>query len=116
MTIDHQPLADVTPLMLLDWFTHLGETISYGGQIIDRYLAWHPIDHIKWELARQAPAGGRRGRRLFRMVEAFGGRPQCTRSRASRNSTSGSSSESGESLCSSGAHLVGGRTAPTTSR
>ena len=76
VTIDHQPLAGVTPQMLLDWFTHLGETISYGGQIIDRYLAWHPIDHIKWELARQAPAGGAAEGARFRMVEAFGGRPE----------------------------------------
>jgi hypothetical protein len=76
VTIDHQPLAGVTPQMLLDWFTHLGETISYGGQIIDRYLAWHPIDHIKWELARQAPTGGAAEGARFRMVEAFGGRPE----------------------------------------
>ena len=62
--------------MLLDWFTHLGETISYGGQIIDRYLAWHPIDHIKWELARPAVNGGAAEGARFRMVEAFGGRPE----------------------------------------
>jgi hypothetical protein len=64
--------------MLLDWFTHLGETIFYGGQIIDRYLAWHPIDHIKWELARPAAKGGAAEGARFRMVEAFGGRPEYT--------------------------------------
>ena len=32
--------------------------MSYGGEVIDRYLAWHPIDHIRWELARPAPGGG----------------------------------------------------------
>ncbi len=58
VTIDHRPLSGITPAMLLDWFTHLGETMSYGGVIIDRYLAWHPIDHIKWALAREAPTGG----------------------------------------------------------
>ena len=76
VTIDHQPLAGVTPQMLLDWFTHLDETILYGGKVIDRYLAWHPIDHIKWELARQAPTGGAAEGARFRMVEAFGGRPE----------------------------------------
>src|SRR3954466_4683809 len=76
VTIDHRPLADVTPEMLLDWFTHLGETMTYGGEVIDRYLAWHPIDHIRWELARPAPGGGAAEGARFRIVEAFGGRPQ----------------------------------------
>src|SRR3954470_15813857 len=75
-TIDHQPLVGVSPEMLLDWFTHLGGTMSYGGVIIDRYLAWHPIDHISWELARPAPGGGAGEGASFRMVEAFGGRPE----------------------------------------
>jgi hypothetical protein len=76
VTIDHRPLVDVTPEMLLDWFTHLGGTMSYGGEVIDRYLAWHPVDHIKWELARSAPGGGAAEGARFRIVEAFGGRPE----------------------------------------
>ena len=78
VTIDHQPLSGLMPAMLLDWFTHLGGTIRYGGEIIDRYLAWHPIDHIKWELARPAATGGAAEGARFRMVEAFGGRPEYT--------------------------------------
>ena len=58
ITIDHQPLTGVTPAMLLDWFTHLDGTISYGGDVVARYLAWHPLDHIRWELDRPAPGGG----------------------------------------------------------
>lgn len=77
ITIDHRPLPGLTPAMLLDWFTHLGETMEYGGEVIDRYLAWHPIDHIHWELARPAPGGGAAVGAHFRMVEAFGGRPEC---------------------------------------
>lgn len=76
ITIDHRPLAGITPAMLLDWFTHLGGSMRYGDEVIDRYLAWHPIDHIKWELARQAPGGGAAEGARFRMVEAFGGRPE----------------------------------------
>ena len=76
ITIDHRPLAGITPAMLLDWFTHLGETLSYGGEVIDRYLAWHPIDHIRWELARPAPGEGAAEGARFRMVEAFGGRTE----------------------------------------
>ena len=76
VTIDHRPLAGVTPEMLLDWFTHLGGTMCYGGVVIHRYLAWHPIDHIRWELARSAPGGGAAEGARFRIVEAFGGQPE----------------------------------------
>lgn len=75
ITIDHAPLAGVTPEMLLDWFTNIGGTMTYGDQVIDRYLAWHPVDHIHWALARPAPGGGAAEGARFRMVEAFGGDP-----------------------------------------
>ncbi|MBX7432936.1 hypothetical protein JDV09_12575 [Mycobacterium sp. Y57] len=76
ITIDHRPLAGVTPAMLLDWFTHLDGTIRYGGRLVDRYLAWHPIDHVRWELARPARGGGAAEGARFHMVEAFGARPE----------------------------------------
>jgi hypothetical protein len=76
VTIDHRPLPGVTPAMLLDWFSNIGGTMSYGGVVIDRYLAWHPIDHIRWELARPAPGGGAAEGARFHIVEAFGGRPE----------------------------------------
>ena len=66
----------MTPQMLLDWFSHLGGTMSYGGVIIDRYLGWHPIDHIRWELASPAPGGDAAEGARFRIVEAFGARPE----------------------------------------
>ena len=75
VTIDHRPLARVTPAMVLDWFTHLDGTMSYGNQIVDRYSAWHPIDHIRWELWRAAPGGGAGEGARFHIVEAFGGDP-----------------------------------------
>lgn len=84
VTIDHRPLPGVTPSMLLDWFCGLGGTMEYGGEMIDRYLAWHPVDHIRWELAsagRGERSDGERGTGAaegarFRIVEAFGGRPE----------------------------------------
>lgn len=76
VTIEHRPLPGVTPAMLLDWFTHLDGTMRYGDQVIDRYLAWHPVDHIRWELARPAPDGGAAEGARFRIVEAFGARPE----------------------------------------
>ena len=76
VTIDHRPLAGITPDMLLWWFEHIGGTMPYGDRVVPTYLAWHPIDHIRWELARPAPGGGAREGARFRIVEAFGGRPE----------------------------------------
>ena len=76
ITIVHRPLPGVTPPMLLDWFSRLDGTMPYGNTVIPRYLAWHPIDHIRWELARPAPGGGAAEGARFRIVEAFGGRPE----------------------------------------
>lgn len=74
LTIDHQPLAGVTPAMLLWWFRHIGDGITYAGAETPAYLAWHPLDHIRWELARPAPGGGAGEGARFRIVEAFGRR------------------------------------------
>src|SRR5215203_1355898 len=76
VTIDHQPLSGVTPTMLLWWFQNIGGTMTYGNRVVPNYLAWHPIDHIRWELARPAPLGGAREGARFRIVEAFQGRPE----------------------------------------
>jgi hypothetical protein len=76
VTIDHRPLEDVTPADLLGWFTSLGQTMEYGGRVVPRYLAWHPLDHVRWELARPAPGGGAAEGARFRIVEQFGGRPE----------------------------------------
>jgi len=72
VTIDHEPLQGVTPEMLLDWFSHIGETMLYAGQTVPRYRAWHPLDHIHWELVRSAPGGGAGEGARFRIVEAMG--------------------------------------------
>ena len=76
VTIDHQPLSGITPAMLLWWFQNIGGTMHYGKRVVPNYLAWHPVDHIRWELARPAPAGGAREGARFRIVEAFQGRPE----------------------------------------
>jgi hypothetical protein len=76
LTIDHQPLSGVTPEMLLWWFQHIGDPTRYAGRTMSGYLAWHPLDHIHWELAEAAPGGGAGEGARFRIVEAFGGRPE----------------------------------------
>jgi hypothetical protein len=76
VTIDHRPLEGVTPVEVLDWFRSLGGSMEYGGRTVPRYLAWHPIDHLRWELARPAPDGGAAEGARFHIVERFGGRPE----------------------------------------
>lgn len=76
VTIDHRPLAGVTPAEVLEWFRHIGGTLEYGGRVVPRYLAWHPIDHVRWDLARPAPGGGAGEGARFHIVERFGGRPE----------------------------------------
>lgn len=72
ITIDHEPLAGITPEMLLWWFQHIGGTMTYLGDTVTRYRAWHPFDHIHWELDREARGGGVGEGARFRIVEALG--------------------------------------------
>ena len=72
VTIDHAPLPGVTPADLLWWFTHIAGTVPYGGASVPRYLAWHPLDHVLWELARPAADGTAGEGARFRIVERFG--------------------------------------------
>ena len=78
LTIRHAPLRGITPAMLDWWFRHIGGEMEIEGQVVNRYLAWHPVDHIRWELARPAPGGGAGQGAVFRIVEAFGGDPRMT--------------------------------------
>lgn len=75
VTIDHQPLRGVTPEMVLWWFQNIGGSMEYDGEQLDNYLAWHPVDHIRWELAAPSPQGGAREGARFHIVEAFGADP-----------------------------------------
>jgi hypothetical protein len=72
ITIDHAPLDGVTPSMLLWWFSNIGGDMEYAGGTHPRYSVWHPLDHIRWQLAREAPSGGVAEGARFRIVEAMG--------------------------------------------
>lgn len=75
MTIEHDPLKDVTPRMVEWWFRNIAGTMEIGGERLEKYLVWHPIDHIRWELARPAPGGGAGRGAKFRIVEMFNANP-----------------------------------------
>jgi hypothetical protein len=58
--------------MLGWWFRNIEGTMEHMGQTYPRYLVWHPIDHIHYEVERRAPAGTAGPGARFHIVEAFG--------------------------------------------
>lgn len=73
MTIAHAPLEQVTPEMLAWWYTHVSGTMSYAGRTWPRYLVWHPLDHIAYDVT--SPGEVSAGTRLH-VTEALGRDPE----------------------------------------
>jgi len=69
VTIAHAPLQQVTPDMLAWWYGHIPGTMQYAGETWPRYLVWHPLDHITYELTTPGVVGA--GSQL-RITEALG--------------------------------------------
>ena len=78
MHIRHDIIRGVTPEMLAWWFAHIGGDMDIDGRILNKYLVWHPFDHIHWELARSSADGQAGPGAVFRIVEAFGANPNMT--------------------------------------
>lgn len=76
MTIRHDTLKGLTPEMLAWWFANIGGDMVLDGRQVNKYLVWHPIDHIRWELIRPAPDGRIGPGAVFRIVEAFNADPR----------------------------------------
>ncbi len=76
MTIEHDTIRGVTPVMLRWWFETLGQTVTLEEVTYPRYLLWHPRDHIHWELAARSPTGGTGQGARFRIIEAFAAKPE----------------------------------------
>ena len=57
LRIKHDILHGVTPAMLVWWFQHIDGTMSYRGEEIPMYRIWHPRDHIRVRILKQAPNG-----------------------------------------------------------
>jgi DAPG hydrolase PhiG domain len=52
ITIRHAVLEGVTPEMLAWWYGHVDGLMVYAGATLPRYLVWHPLDHISYEVLR----------------------------------------------------------------
>jgi hypothetical protein len=50
ITIRHAELVGVTPGMLAWWFGHVVGEMAYAGGVWPRYLVWHPLDHISYQI------------------------------------------------------------------
>jgi hypothetical protein len=70
--IQHDLLRGVTPPMLVWWWRNMDGEYDLGGQKFHRYLIWHPVDHIHFELARRAADGSVGPGAVFHIVEALG--------------------------------------------
>ncbi len=75
MRIAHDLIRNVTPRDVAWWFGNIAGTIDIDGCRQDRYLVWHPFDHIQWSLVRPGLGGGATVGAQFHIVEAFGRNP-----------------------------------------
>lgn len=75
MRIRHDKLKGISPEMVAWWFRNIGGNIDMNGCHLNKYLMWHPDDHIHWELARPGMDGRASVGAQFRIVEAFGRNP-----------------------------------------
>jgi hypothetical protein len=71
ITIEHAPLPGVTAEMLAWWYGHVPGTMQYADGTYPRYLVWHPLDHITYEVENNLDAPVRPGSKLH-IVEALG--------------------------------------------
>ena len=75
LRIRHDTLKGVSPEMVAWWFGNIGGDMKVKGSRLNKYLVWHPNDHIFWELVRPGEDGGASIGAQFRIVEAFGRNP-----------------------------------------
>lgn len=72
LTVRHADLEGLTPTQLAWWYGHVDGDMEYAGEILPRYLVWHPLDHISYEvLANRAPGGAVTAGSRLRVQEAF---------------------------------------------
>jgi hypothetical protein len=75
MHIEHDLLKGLTPEMVAWWFGNIGGDMDVGGVRLNKYLVWHPLDHIHWQLTQPGADGRASVGARFRIVEAFARNP-----------------------------------------
>ncbi len=75
MHIQHDLLKGISPEMVAWWFGNIAGDMELEGRHLNKYLVWHPQDHILWQLAQSGPDGRASTGAKFRIVEAFGRNP-----------------------------------------
>src|SRR5712691_1462629 len=70
LRIEHELLRGVTPPMLVWWWRNIEGPMELDGRTYPRYLIWHPIDHIHFEIVERLPDGGVGPGAIFHLVEA----------------------------------------------
>ena len=71
ITVRHAELVGVTPEMLVWWYGHISGDMPYAGSIWPRYLVWHPLDHISYQVLRSGPNGSIGPGSRIHLREAF---------------------------------------------
>ena len=70
--IEHELLRGVTPPMLAWWWRNVGADMELEGRTYPRYLLWHPVDHIHFEVVKPLPDGSVGPGAVLHIVEALG--------------------------------------------
>ena len=62
--------------MLAWWYGNVLGTVTYAGATYPRYLVWHPLDHISYEVLEPSADGGVAPGARLHIVEALAREPR----------------------------------------
>ena len=74
--IEHETVKNVTPEMLVWWFSHLEGDVAIGGVRYNRYRVWHPRDHLFAEYAKRGADGSVGVGSVIHLAEMFDANPK----------------------------------------
>lgn len=74
--IDHEIVRNVTPEMLVWWFSHLEGSVEIDGVSYNRYRVWHPRDHLFAEYAKRNADGTVGVGSIIHLAEMFDANPK----------------------------------------
>ena len=74
--IEHEVIKNVTPEMLVWWFSHLEGDVEIGGVKYNRYRVWHPRDHLFAEYAKRNADGSVGVGSVIHLAEMFDADPK----------------------------------------